>query len=196
MLAKQIMLEKEMCLNKNIFFIIILACLANNVSASIKDEIISKFKNIENISFNFEQNINGKIENGNCTIEYPKKIYCKYNLSNQKILVSNGKSLAIKTLTSYYLYPLEKTPLNSILNKDFLLKKIKNLKGRNIGESFINYKFIENENEINLFFDRKTFNLIGWQTTDIYQNVSITYLSSIKRNQKLNNNLFVIPKQN
>ena len=185
-----------MCLNKNIFFIIILACLANNVSASIKDEIISKFKNIENISFNFEQNINGKIENGNCTIEYPKKIYCKYNLSNQKILVSNGKSLAIKTLTSYYLYPLEKTPLNSILNKDFLLKKIKNLKGRNIGESFINYKFIENENEINLFFDRKTFNLIGWQTTDIYQNVSITYLSSIKRNQKLNNNLFVIPKQN
>ena len=196
MLAKKIMLEKEMCLNKNIFFIIILACLANNVSASIKDEIISKFKNIENISFNFEQNINGKIENGNCTIEYPKKIYCKYNLSNQKILVSNGKSLAIKTLTSYYLYPLEKTPLNSILNKDFLLKKIKNLKGRNIGESFINYKFIENENEINLFFDRKTFNLIGWQTTDIYQNVSITYLSSIKRNQKLNNNLFVIPKQN
>ena len=185
-----------MYFNRIIFFIIIFTCFTNNVSASIKNNILNKFKNIENISFNFEQNINGKIENGNCTIEYPKKIYCKYDLSNQKILVSNGKSLVIKTLSSYYLYPLEKTPLNSILNKAFLIKKIENLKERNVGKNFINYKFVENENEINLFFDKKTFNLIGWQTIDIYQNISITYLSSIKRNQKLNKDLFVIPKQN
>merc|ERR1711991_296232 len=124
----QIMLEKEMFFNKKIFLIIIFTFCINNVSASIKESIINKFKNIENISFNFEQNINGKIENGNCIIEYPKKIYCKYDLGNQKILVSNGKSLVIKTLSSYYLYPLEKTPLNSILNKDFLLKKIENIK--------------------------------------------------------------------
>ena len=110
-----------MYFNKKIFFIIIFIFIINNVSASIKENIIDKFNNIENISFNFEQNINGKIENGNCTIEYPKKIYCKYDLGNQKILVSNGKSLVIKTLSSYYLYPLEKTPLDSILNKDFLL---------------------------------------------------------------------------
>ena len=110
--------------------------------------------------------------------------------------MSNGKSLVIKTLSSYYLYPLEKTPLNSILNKAFLIKKIENLKERNVGKNFINYKFVENENEINLFFDKKTFNLIGWQTIDMYQNISITYLSSIKRNQKLNKDLFVIPKQN
>ena len=196
MLAKQIMLEKEMFFNKKIFLIIIFTFCINNVSASIKENIINKFKNIENISFNFEQNINGKIESGYCTIEYPKKIYCKYDLSNQKILVSNGKSLVIKTLSSYYLYPLKKTPLNSILNKDFLMNKIKSLDERNVGERFINYKFVENENEINLFFDKKTFNLIGWQTVDIYQNISITYLSSIKRNQKLDKELFVLPKQN
>ena len=196
MLAKQIMLEKEMFFNKKIFLIIIFTFCINNVSASIKENIINKFKNIENISFNFEQNINGKIENGYCTIEYPKKIYCKYDLSNQKILVSNGKSLVNQTLSSYYLYPLKKTPLNSILNKDFLINKIKFLDERNVGEKFINYKFVENENEINLFFDKKTFNLIGWQTIDIYQNISITYLSSIKRNQKLNKKLFVLPKQN
>ena len=196
LLVRQIMLEKEMYYSKKIFVIIIFTCLINNASASIKENIINKFKNIENISFQFEQNINGKVENGNCTIEYPKKIYCKYNLSNQKILVSNGKSLVIKTLSSYYLYPLEKTPLNSILNKDFLLNKIKSLNERNIGENFINYKFVENENEINLFFDKKTFNLIGWQTIDLYQNISITYLSSIKRNQKLEKELFALPKQN
>ena len=53
-------------------------------------------------------------------------------------------------------------------------------------ENFINYKFNENGNVINLFFDKKTFNLIGWQTIDIYQNISITYLSSIKNSFLLN----------
>ncbi len=97
-----------MFFSKKIFFIIIITFLINNFSAaSIKENIINKFKNVENISFNFEQNINGKIENGKCTIEYPKKIYCEYDQSNRKILVSNGKSLVIKTLSSYYLYPLD-----------------------------------------------------------------------------------------
>ena len=181
---------------KKIFLIIFFIVSANNVSASIKDNIINKLKDVENISFNFEQNINGKIENGNCTIKYPKKIFCKYDLSNQKILVSNGKSLVIKTLSSYYHYSLKKTPLNLILNKNFLLEKISNLEERNINDQFVNYNFIENENEINLFFDKNTLNLIGWQTIDIYQNISITYLSSIKRNQKLKENLFILPQQN
>jgi len=181
---------------KKIFLIIFFIVSVNNVSASIKDNIINKLKDIENISFNFEQNINGKIENGNCIIEYPKKIFCRYDLSNQKILVSNGKSLVIKTLSSYYHYSLKKTPLNLILNKNFLLEKISNLEERNINDQFVNYNFIENENEINLFFDKNTFNLIGWQTIDIYQNISITYLSSIKRNQKLKENLFILPQQN
>ena len=170
--------------------------LTSNLSASIKNNIIEKFINVENLTFNFEQNINGKIEKGNCTLEYPKKIYCRYDLKNQKILVSNGKSLVIKTLTSFYLYPLEKTPLNSILDKNLLLKKVRDLEERDIGDNYINFKFKENENEINLFFDKRTFNLIGWQTIDIYQNISITYLSSIKRNRKLDKKLFLLPKQN
>ena len=181
---------------KKIFLILFFILLVNNASASIKDNIVNKLKDVENISFDFEQNINGKIENGNCTIKYPKKIFCKYNSSNQKILVSNGKSLVIKTLSSYYHYSLNKTPLNLILNKNFLLEKINNLKERNIDDQFVNYNFVENDNEINLFFDKKTFNLIGWQTIDIYQNISITYLSSIKRNQKLKKNLFILPERN
>ena len=182
---------------KKLLFIVIYLSIISSVSASIiKENIIKKFTDIKNISFDFEQNINGKIENGNCIIEYPKKIYCKYNLSNQKILVSNGKSLVIKTLSSYYFYPLEKTPLDTILNKEYLLKKITNLDQRDVSDDFINFNFVENENEINLFFDKKTYNLIGWQTVDIYQNISITYLSSIKRNQKLKKEIFKLPQQN
>ena len=185
-----------MYFNKKFFFIIIFVFIINNVSASIKENIIDKFNNVENISFNFEQNINGKIESGNCTIEYPKKIYCKYDLGNQKILVSNGKSLVIKTLSSYYLYPLEKTPLNLILDKNYLLKKIKVLKERIIENEFINYTFVEENNEINVFFSKTNFNLIGWQTLDIYQNLNITYISALKRNQTLKKNTFRLPSIN
>ena len=164
--------------------------------ASIKNNIIKNLQNINNISFNFEQNINGKTEDGNCIIEYPKKIFCKYNLKNKKVLVSNGNSLVIKTQSSYYLYPLEKTSLNLILNKEFLITKISNLKERIIGNKFINYSFIENDNEVNIFFDKKSFNLIGWQTLDIYQNLSITYLNSIIKNKKIKKNQFQLPAQN
>ncbi len=129
-------------------------------------------------------------------ITYPKKIYCKYVGSNNKILVSNGKSLAIKTKVGYYLYPLKKTPLNYILDKNFLINKIYNLEENSVDKFFISYLIMENDNEFNIFFDSKTFNLIGWQIKDIYQNLNITYLSSIRKNETINEDLFKIPSRN
>ena len=168
----------------------------SNSNAEIKNKIIQNLINTDNLNFKFEQNINGKIENGNCTIKYPKKIFCEYARSNNKILVSNGKSLVIKTRTSYYRYPLEKTPLNLILDKNFLIDKIKNLNERIIDNYLVNFSILEKDNEINIFFDKETYDLIGWQNTDIYQNFSITFLSSIKKNRVLSKNLFKIPLQN
>ena len=170
--------------------------LITNGNATNKNKIIENLNNIKNLDFNFEQNINGKIENGNCTIQYPKKIFCKYNLGNQKILVSDGKSLIIKTTASYYKYSLDKTPLNYLLDKEFLIEKINESNARIVQKKFINFKFTENENEINIFFDIKNFNLLGWQTLDIYQNLSITYLSSISVNKNLKRNLFNLPDRN
>jgi len=177
------------------FFILIYLISFSYSYADNKNKIIENLQNTENLIFKFEQNINGKIENGNCTIQYPKKIYCKY-IKNNKILVSNGKSLVIKTQTSFYRYPLNKTSLDLILDKKFLIKKIKNLKEKILDKTHISFEIEENENEINVFFDNKTFNLIGWQTKDIYQNMNITYLSSIQINQKVDRNLFKLPIQN
>ena len=177
------------------FLICTFLILISNAHASNKDKIIENLKNTKNLNFDFEQNINGKVEIGNCSIKYPKKIYCKY-LKNNKILVSNGKSLVIKTITSFYRYPLNKTPLNLILDKNFLIKKIENLNERIIGKTYINFEIVENDSEINIFFDDKTFNLVGWQTKDIYQNVNVTYLSSIQVNQQVDENLFKLPAQN
>jgi outer membrane lipoprotein-sorting protein len=177
-----------------IFFIINF----NNLSfGSIKENIINNLQNIDNLSFDFEQNINGKIEKGNCIIEYPKKIFCNYDNADNKILVSNGKSLVIKTNSkSYYRYSLERTPLNYILDKNFLIDEIQNLEEKIIDDQFINFKIIKDDNEINIFFNSINYNLIGWQTLDIYQNLSITYISSLKINRLLEKNIFELPASN
>ena len=175
--------------------IYIFLILISNAHSSNKDKIIENLQNTKNFNFDFEQNINGKIEIGNCTIQYPKKIFCKYQKKN-KILVSNGKSLVIKTITSFYRYPLSKTPLNLILDKYFLIKKIENLKEITLDKTFINFEIVEKESEINIFFDYKTFDLVGWQTKDIYQNINVTYLYSIQKNQQVDKDLFKLPTQN
>ena len=177
------------------YFIFIFFILFSNAQASNKIKIIKNLQNTENLSFKFEQNINGKVENGNCIIQYPKKIYCKY-IKNNKILVSNGKSLVVKTRTSFYRYALKKTKLNLILDKNFLIKKIYILEENIIDENLINFTIIENDSEINVFFDIKTFNLVGWKTKDIYQNTNVTYLSSIEINKEITKNLFRIPSLN
>jgi len=178
------------------FLVIIFFFLTFNSNADVKKKIIQNLKNTKNLDFKFEQNVNGKIENGNCTIEYPRKIFCEYARSNNKILVSNGNSLVIKTISSYYRYPLEKTPLNVILDKNILINKIKSLKERTIDNNLINFTIFENNNEISIFFDKQTYDLIGWQNTDIYQNFNITFISSIRKNRVLSKNLFNIPVQN
>jgi len=179
---------------KKILLLFLIINFNNIAFSSIKQSIVNNLINIENLSFNFEQNINGKIETGNCIIKYPKKIFCAYNKSNGKILVSNGKSLVIKNKTgSYYRYSIKRTPLNYILDKKFLINEIENLDERIIEDKFVNFTILKDENEINIFFDIDNFNLIGWQTLDIYQNLNITHISSLKKNTNLKKNIFKLP---
>ena len=175
--------------------LIFLYSLSIQVHANNKDQIINKLKNTSNLNFDFEQNINGKVELGNCTIQYPKKMFCKYNKKN-KIMVSNGKSLVIKTISSYYRYKLNKTPLNFILDKNFLLKKINKLNEEIINNSLVKFTIKENNQSIEIFFDIDNYNLIGWQTKDIYQNTAVTLLYSIKLNQIIDQKIFKAPTQN
>ena len=182
---------------KKILLIIFFINLNSYALSSVKENIINNLKNTNNFSFNFEQNINGKVEKGYCIIEYPKKIFCKYDKANNKVLVSNGKSLVIKTKSgSYYRYSIESTPLNYILDKNFLINEFKNLNERIIDDKFINFTIKKDDNEINIFFDLQNFNLIGWQTLDVYQNLNITFINSLKKNQSLKKNIFTLPSVN
>jgi outer membrane lipoprotein-sorting protein len=177
-------------------YLFIFLFLITNSNANNKENIINNLKNTLNINFKFEQNNNKKIEKGKCIVKYPKKIFCEYEGYNNKILVSNGKSLVIKTKVSYFLFPLKRTPLNLILDKNFLIDKIYSLEEKIIDETFISFSINENNNEIIIFFDSQTFDLMGWQTKDIYQNTNITILSSIKKNDIIEKDIFKLPIQN
>ena len=86
--------------------------------------------------------------------------------------------------------------MDLILDKKFLINKISNLDERIIDKYYINYQILENDNEISIFFDNRTFNLVGWQTKDIYQNLSITFISSVKTNEVIDKKFFKLPTQN
>ena len=111
-------------------------------------------------------------------------------------MVSNGNSLVIKNSKNkqYYRYPLENTPLVLLLDKEFLINKIKNLKGENINNKYFVFSIIDSRNIINVYFDNKNYNLVGWQTEDIYQNLVITFISDLKINSKIDNKIFNLPK--
>jgi outer membrane lipoprotein-sorting protein len=170
----------------------------NPVFSSTKEKIISQMQFTNNLSFDFIQTINNKKESGRCIIKYPGKIWCEYDNSNKKIIVSNGKSLVIKNRNSgsYYIYPLKKTPLVFLLDKKYLVSKMNILEPREIDNKYLNFRIFEKNNEINIFFDKKNLSLVGWQTKDIYQNLTITFLSSIKINQEINNKIFILPANN
>ena len=164
----------------------------NFANASIISEIINNFDLTKSMKFNFVQTINGKVEKGKCTVFYPKKIFCEYIGFYNKILVSNGKSLVINSNKNnqYYRYQLDKTPLNLILDKEFIISKLYEL------EEDTNYPFyyvfnLDYENNlIKVFFDKDDLNLIGWETIDIYQNIVQTFISDIQKNILVDNNIF------
>ena len=178
-----------------IFFLIFF--FITNVYSSSNQEIINHLESINSIQFKFTQRIdNNNIEKGECIILYPKKIFCEYYDIYNKILVSNGKSLVINSdkIKNYYRYPLDKTPLNFILDKKFLISKINNAENDKNYPFFYVFNFEYENNLIKVFFDKESLNLMGWETKDIYQNLIQTFLSDININVKVEEKLFSIQK--
>tara|TARA_S200000501_G_scaffold84303_1_gene76891 strand:- start:305 stop:859 length:555 start_codon:yes stop_codon:yes gene_type:complete len=176
-----------------IFFFVLISF---NSNSSIKNAIKLKLENTNNINFNFVQKIENKIEKGNCTISYPKKIYCKYDDIFEKVLVSNGRSLIInsKKITNYLRYNLKDTPLNMILDKEFLINKIKEINEVEENEEIYFIKINHNNNLITLFFNKVSYDLKGWTTTDIYQNKVETLLLNIQTNLMIDEKIFRVQK--
>ena len=69
------------------------------------------------------------------------------------------------------------------------------LEAKLVNERYYIFYLENNGNKINIFFDKNSYDLIGWQTEDIYQNLTITYIYNIKKNKIINEKLFKLPKQ-
>ena len=163
-----------------------------NIFASSKQLIKNKLEETDNISFKFIQKIGKKTEQGECIISYPKKIFCKYDDIYNKVLVSNGKSLVInsKKITNYLRYQLKDTPLNLILDKKFLLDKLDKVEIIQENDETLSFKIIHNNNLLNIFFDKGSYDIKGWTTTDVYLNTVETKLLDIETNKMIDQKLF------
>ena len=181
---------------KKIILIFFFFNMFNFSYASIKTDIIKNFKKIDSLRFDFKQVIDNETEEGKCVIQYPKKINCKYDNYKKKLIVSNGKSLVIKNENGkeYFRYLLNQTSLELILNKDLLLKEIEKLNGELVNDKYYIFYLENNGNKINIFFDKNDYNLVGWQTEDVYQNLVITYIYNLVKNSKIDKKLFILPK--
>ena len=176
---------------KYIIFIIIFF-YPLNIFASSKELIKNKLDQTNNISFKFIQKIGNKTEKGECVILYPKKILCKYDDIYNKILVSNGRSLVInsKKISNYLRYKLKDTPLNLILDKKFLISKLDQVEVVQENDETFSFEITHNNNLLNIFFDKKNYEIKGWTTTDIYQNKVETKLFNIKLNIMIDEKTF------
>ena len=128
--------------------------------------------------------ISANILRGKNKPEYTPNQDCGDNL----IIINSDK------IKNYYRYPLDKTPLNVILDKEYLISKMSNVEEDNTYPFYYVYKFNFENVLIKVYFDKKNLNLIGWETKDIYQNLVQTFISDVKTNIDIEEKIFSIQR--
>ena len=181
-------------LKKNLLFLLsIYFTLTSNVLSDQKKKIIDHISNLNTLEFTFKQEINDKIEEGDCLLKFPGKLKCNYYDSKEKELVINNRRLAItqKRYDKTYFYPISKSPFLNILYKEKLLEIVKSgkLQKKNNHLQLI-YNF---QNSITVLFDENNFELKGWKILDQYNNRIVFNLKIIAKNADLSEDVFELP---
>ncbi len=168
-----------------------------NISfANTQENLINNLISTKTLTFNFKQTISEKEETGDCYIKYPLLMKCNYKNVKQKVIVSNGKTVAIikKKYKKIYYYPIKTTPLFTILDKEKILNLIKNNKPTKINSEIIEFEYTDEKlNKLIIFFDKKTLNLRGWKTKDAYSNEVSFLINDLKTNDEFAEDFFKIP---
>ena len=181
---------------KKTFLISFFLLITTSLLANEKDQIVAQLNSLNSLEFTFDQLINEKIEKGSCLLEFPGKLKCNYFDDKKKELVINNKRLAItqKRYNKTYHYPISKSPFLNILYKDKLLEIVKSGK-LELSDQIIKLVYLE-ENEITVFFDKKTLDLKGWQIIDQYNNNINFSLNIVAKNDVFKKGTFKIPEMN
>ena len=179
---------------KNFFLVSLFVSFSFNLFASQKNQILNQLNKLNSLEFTFNQIVNEKSEKGSCLLEFPGKLKCSYFDNKKKELVVNNKRLAItqKRYNKTYYYPTSKSPFLNILYKDKLLEIVKFGK-LELTDQIIKLIYFK-EDEITVFFDKKTLDLKGWQVIDQYNNNINFSLNIVAKNDVFKKGTFKIPE--
>jgi len=180
----------------NIFFIYLFS--ASVSLADLQKNLINKLTATKTLSFDFKQKISDKEEVGKCFIKYPLLMKCNYQNLKQKIIISNGKTVAVvkKKYKKIYYYPIKLTPLFFILKKEKIINLIRKNQPTEINASFIEFEFIDQKtNKVKILFDKNSLEFKVWKAKDsYYYDVSFT-INNLKTNNQIVDDFFKIPKE-
>jgi len=188
-------LNKKVIFLLNIFIIYLLSF--NNAYADFKKKLINKITSTQTLSFSFEQKIGDKQEFGKCLIKYPLLMKCNYENKIKKIIIANGKSVAIikKKYKKIYRYPIKITPLFIILDKKKILKLIKQNKPILLNSNLISFEGMTKKgNKLTILFDKNSLEFMGWKTKDAYSNDVNFMIKNLIINKFFEDSIFKIPK--
>jgi outer membrane lipoprotein-sorting protein len=182
-----------------LFKIIFLSLFSSgSVFADLQKDLINKLIITKTLSFDFKQKVAENEETGNCFIKYPLLMKCNYKNLKQKVLISNGKTIAIikKKYKKIYYYPLKRTPLFIILKKDKIINLVKNNKPSKVNSNVIEFEFInEEEVKLKIIFEKNTLEFKGWKTVDAYSNNVSFEIYNLKTNNQIVDDFFKIPQE-
>ena len=83
-----------------------------------------------------------------------------------------------------------------LLDKEKFSKLISNGKIL-LSDSFFEINYSDrNKGEITFFFDRNTYDLLGWRLIGIDNNITILEIKNFLKNIKINKSFFTIPEEN
>ena len=180
----------------NIFFLYL---FSTSVSlADLQKNLINKLTATKTLSFDFKQKISDKEEVGKCFIKYPLLMKCNYQNLKQKIIISNGKTVAVvkKKYKKIYYYPIKLTPLFFILKKEKIINLVRKTQPTKVNSDLIKFEFVDKKNnKVKIFFDKNSLEFKGWKTKDAYSNNVSFIINDLKTNEIIEDEFFKIPKE-
>ena len=173
--------------------------LTTNVTlADLQKNLINKLTATQTLTFDFKQKIADKQEIGNCFVKYPLLMKCNYKNSKGKIIISNGKTVAIikKKYKKIYLYPIKSTPLSFILEKEKIIELIRKSSPSELNSDLIGFIFTDKKtNKVKMLFNKNSLELKGWETNDAYSNKVNFEINNLIINNQILDDFFKIPQE-
>jgi outer membrane lipoprotein-sorting protein len=189
-------------IKKNIFFSLFFFISFSAQSKNNEDfaeKFITKFRTINNIKFDFTQNNEELVENGKCFLSYPKKLICRYEGNDRKEVVIKNNTLAIikRKYNRVYYYRVTNSPFATILDKDKIIKQIKNIKNISVQDNLLTIEFTnpKDNSSLQLFVNKDTLDIAGWKTIGYDQKPISFYIKNREINVDIKEK-FEIPNFN